>query len=121
MVGPCRHATGYAAEHNISDGIDDSNNSIISVKINTDVKDGSHACQHLQTIVASNDTNIILIKTQTILLHNHSLRGRNCHTGAAAALEAHAGLRTVIFAKITGLNAAAPAKHALAALVVAPS
>jgi hypothetical protein len=89
VIGPCRHATRHAAEYNVSDEVNDSNNGIVSVKINTDVKKGGNARQNLKAIVASNETNIILVKSKTILLHNHSLGGRNCHTGAAEALEAH--------------------------------
>jgi hypothetical protein len=89
MIGPCRHATRYTAEHNVCREVDDTNNGIIPWAVNTDIEEGSNACQELEAVVTPNEANVILVKAQVILLHHHSLRRRNGHTGAAEALETH--------------------------------
>ncbi len=75
----------------------------------------------MQTVVAANKTNVIGIQPKLIFLHDYSLRCTHGHSGAANTFCAHATLGTARLAQVTWLNATKPTKHALAALIVAPS
>lgn len=89
VVGPCSHTTGYAAEHNICNQVNDTDTGIISIEIDTDVEQRCYASQDLQAVIAPNKAHVIFIKTKSILTHQNPLRGRHGQTRAAGALETH--------------------------------
>jgi hypothetical protein len=75
----------------------------------------------LQAVVAANKTNVIGIQPKLIFLHDYSLRCTHGHSRAANSFRAHATLGAARLAQVTRLNATKATKHALAALIVAPS
>jgi hypothetical protein len=115
VICPSSHATTYTAEHNISNEIDNCNNSIITLKVDADVEARSADRKALKTVIAPDQTHIVLIQTQTVLLHNQLLTCTDRHTRAANRLTTHAALWAVVLPKISRLNAATSPKHTLAA------
>lgn len=61
VISTSGHTSTNAAEHNISDKVDDGHNCIIAFKVNANVKARSADCKALKAVVASDKTHIILI------------------------------------------------------------
>mmetsp|Transcript_21492 Transcript_21492/g.32661 ORF Transcript_21492/g.32661 Transcript_21492/m.32661 type:complete len:248 (-) Transcript_21492:79-822(-) len=121
VVNPGCHASTNTTESDISHNINKLHNGIIPFTFNTDIEARSANRQHLQAVVAANETDVILVQSKTVLLHNHSLGRTNCHARAATPLKTHAALRAAILPHIAGLDTATTTKHSLAALIIFPS
>lgn len=120
MIDPGQHTPAYATEGDFCSRVD-SLHTVIGYRLITDaIEKGADKCGGCQTVVASNETNVVFIQSKAVLLHDHRLSRAHSHTREATSLQAHAALGTAVLSHATGLNAAAAAEHPLAALVVAP-
>mmetsp|Transcript_14640 Transcript_14640/g.36833 ORF Transcript_14640/g.36833 Transcript_14640/m.36833 type:complete len:276 (+) Transcript_14640:45-872(+) len=72
-------------------------------------------------IVASNQTNVVLVESQSILFSQHNGGGGDSRSGANANLETETGDGAGFFSHLARLKAAAASVVPLAAFVVAPS
>ena len=97
MIDPGGHASTHAAENDISDEVNASNNRIVPFTVNANVEARSNDCKTLQTVVAPNDTNVVGVQTKAVPFHNHSLRSTDSHSGAAKPFQTHAALWTATF------------------------
>jgi hypothetical protein len=104
MIHPGGHASTHAAENDISDEVNASNNRIVPFTVNANVEARSNDCKTLQTVVAPNDTNVVGVQTKAVPFHNHSLRSTDGHSGAAKPFQTHATLGTATFTHFARLR-----------------
>lgn len=104
MINPGSHASADAAESDIRHEIDGHHASVIPVEIDADVEARGDARQPLQAVVAANDTHVILVQSEGVLLHDQSLGRARGHPGEAGALEAHAELGAALLSQIARLK-----------------
>lgn len=115
------HASSDSEEDHIGNAVHNTCQSIIAFAISA-ASDATQDNRKIeQTITATDETNIILIQSQLILLTDDIRSCRNSRSGAYASLEAHAGNWTGGFTHFPRLQTAAAAKVSLAAFVVTPS
>lgn len=116
-----RHTPRHTAEHNIRNCIDNAHDRIISFAIDANVETSKTECEDLKAVTAPDQTDVILVQAEIILLPDYVGRGTDRRSGAHARFEAHARHGASPLAHATRLQAAASAKVPLAALVVGPS
>jgi hypothetical protein len=116
-----RHASTDAAKYHIRHDIDNVRQGIVSFTFGALCHTRQAKGKNHQTIAAPNQTDIVLIQTQTIFLSNDI--GSRTDGGARAqkCLQAHARHWTRLFAHFSRLQAATSTKISLTALVVGPT
>jgi hypothetical protein len=116
-----RHASTDAAKYHIRHNIDNVCQGIVSFTFGAHCHTRQAHGKNHQAIAAPNQTNVVLIQTQTIFLSNDV--GSRTSGGARTqkCLQTHARHRARLFAHASRLQAATSTKISLTALVVGPT
>ena len=112
VVGLGRHATCYTAKHHVCHAIRNGSRRVNRVTVRQTSQDPAKARQKLQTIRTTNQTNVVLVQTQTIAFANHHATRRRRQTGTTKGFQAHAGHGASRITATTRLQAATSAKVA---------
>mmetsp|Transcript_25530 Transcript_25530/g.70512 ORF Transcript_25530/g.70512 Transcript_25530/m.70512 type:complete len:281 (-) Transcript_25530:112-954(-) len=116
-----RHATGHAAKDGVGEAPRDAGGNVNGVAIREASDNVAAAGQNLQAVGAPNETDIILIQFQLVLLTNHHGRRRYGQTWTAARFQTHAGYGALFVTALAGLQTATTPKISLTTLIIGPS
>ena len=79
VVDPRSHAARNTAESDIGNEVNEADDGIVTIEINTDVEAGCDDSKKLQAVVAANQAHVIGIQSKSILPHDDCLRSGDSH------------------------------------------
>ncbi len=121
MMGLSHHATHGAHKDNIRGHSRATSGAIEGVALNTDCKTAQDNRSAKDTIVASNQTNVVLVESQAVLFSEYQGSGRGGWSRADTHLETQARDGAGFFSHFAWLEATAASVISLAAFIVLPA
>lgn len=115
------HAAGNAAEGDVGGAVDAGRAHFLAVPVEADADAAEDARKDLQAVAAADEADVVLVQAQAVPVSDEHAVDAGGDAWAEAGLQAHARHRAAAVAHPAGLQAAAAAVVALAALVVGPA